>query len=137
MRGTCAVHFLYCRVLKYNKRLIYGKLCGAVTEEGKRTCPFADRPIQEVLRLPSSVTLPPTFALNKMTSIPNRNDKKYRQRRQCATFSSGEGFRNVRRFSHDQTFLQNNNRLPLLPDRGKPCPYDLFSEVYANPKWES
>ena len=132
-------HYCYCNcnVQEYNQPLLAQKPCGAVTEEGKRTCPFADRPIQEVLRLPSSVTLPPTFALNKMTSIPNRNDKKYRQRRQCATFSSGEGFRNVRRFSHNQAFLQNNNRLPLLPDRGKPCPYDLFSEVYANPKWES
>ncbi|MBQ5744993.1 MAG: hypothetical protein IIV82_07875 [Ruminococcus sp.] len=123
--------------MKYNKRLIYGKLCGDVTEEGKRSVSKIGRSAKGQVRLPSSVTLPPTFALNKMTSIPNRNDKKYRQRRQCATFSSGEGFRNVRRFSHNQTFLQNNNRLPLLPDRGKPCPYDLFSEVYANPKWES
>ncbi|MBQ1944261.1 MAG: hypothetical protein II346_04535 [Ruminococcus sp.] len=108
-----------------------------MTEEGKRSVSKIGRSAKGQVRLPSSVTLPPTFALNKMTSIPNRNDKKYRQRRQCATFSSGEGFRNVRRFSHNQTFLQNNNRLPLLPDRGKPCPYDLFSEVYANPKWES
>jgi len=29
-----------------------------VTEEGKRTCPYADRPILEALRLPSSVTAP-------------------------------------------------------------------------------
>ncbi|MBQ5381954.1 MAG: hypothetical protein IIU42_04865, partial [Ruminococcus sp.] len=31
---------------------------GSVTEEGKRTCPYADRPILEALRLPSSVTAP-------------------------------------------------------------------------------
>ena len=36
---------------------------GSVTEEGKRTCPFADRPIQEALRLPSSVTAPHSFQL--------------------------------------------------------------------------
>ena len=29
-----------------------------MTEEGKRTCPYADRPILEALRLPSSVTAP-------------------------------------------------------------------------------
>jgi hypothetical protein len=44
---------------------------GSVTEEGKRTCPFADRPIQEALRLPSSVTLPPTFDESKASSISN------------------------------------------------------------------
>ena len=38
---------------------------GSVTEEGKRTCPFADRPILETLRLPSSVTSPQNFRLNK------------------------------------------------------------------------
>jgi hypothetical protein len=31
---------------------------GSVTEEGKRTCPLADRPILEAHRLPSSVTAP-------------------------------------------------------------------------------
>jgi len=65
------------------------------------------------------------FVLNKMTSISNRYEIKYRQRRQCATFSSGEGFRIVKRFSHNQTFPYNNDRLPLLPDRGKPCHYNL------------
>ena len=38
---------------------------GSVTEEGKRTCPLADRPILETLRLPSSVTSPQNFRLNK------------------------------------------------------------------------
>jgi len=36
---------------------------GSVTEEGKRTYPFADRPIQKTLRLPSSVTAPQSFLL--------------------------------------------------------------------------
>ena len=36
---------------------------GSVTEEGKRTCPFADRPILEAHRLPSSVTAPQSFLL--------------------------------------------------------------------------
>ena len=53
------------------RRQIFNKLCGAVTEEGKRTCPFADRPIQETLRLPSSVTLPPTFDESKTSSVSN------------------------------------------------------------------
>ena len=34
-----------------------------VTEEGKRTCPLADRPILEAHRLPSSVTAPQSFLL--------------------------------------------------------------------------
>ncbi|MBQ5382226.1 MAG: hypothetical protein IIU42_06260, partial [Ruminococcus sp.] len=34
-------------------------------EEGKRTCPFADRPILETLRLPSSVTSPQSFRFHK------------------------------------------------------------------------
>ncbi|MBQ1308619.1 MAG: hypothetical protein IIY54_02855 [Ruminococcus sp.] len=123
--------------MKYNKRLIYGKLCGAVTEEGKRSVSKIGRSAKGQVRLPSSVTLPPTLEINKTAFISNRLNAGQHHHRQCATFSSGEGFRNVRRFSHNQTFLQNNNRLPLLPDRGKPCPYDLFSEVYANPKWES
>jgi hypothetical protein len=38
---------------------------GSVTEEGKRTCPLADRPILETRRLPSSVTSPQNFRLNK------------------------------------------------------------------------
>ena len=38
---------------------------GSVTEEGKRTCPLADRPILEALRLPSSVTSPQSFRLHK------------------------------------------------------------------------
>ncbi len=37
--------------------------CGCVTEEGKRTCPLADRPILEAHRLPSSVTAPQSFLL--------------------------------------------------------------------------
>ncbi|MBQ5629258.1 MAG: hypothetical protein IIU98_05950, partial [Ruminococcus sp.] len=38
---------------------------GSVTEEGKRTCPLADRPILETLRLPSSVTSPQSFRFHK------------------------------------------------------------------------
>ena len=37
--------------------------CGSVTEEGKRTCPLADRPIMDAFRLPSSVTAPQSFLL--------------------------------------------------------------------------
>ena len=37
------------------------------------------------------------------------------------------------RFPHSQPFPYHDELLPLLPDRGKPCPYDLFSNVYANP----
>jgi hypothetical protein len=41
--------------------LLNANVGGSVTEEGKRTCPLADRPIQETLRLPSSVTAPQDF----------------------------------------------------------------------------
>ena len=40
------------------------------------------------------------------------------------------------RLFYNQPFLYYDELLPLLPDRGKPCPYDLFSYIY-NPKWKS
>ena len=99
-------HYCYCNcnVQEYNQPLLAQKPCGAVTEEGKRTCPFADRPIQEALRLPSSVTLPPTLEINKTAFISNRLNAGQHHHRQCATFSSGEGFRIVKRFSHCEIF---------------------------------
>ena len=56
-------HCLRRRLSIYNRLrkdvfVISSDFGGSVTEEGKRTCPFADRPIQEALRLPSSVTAP-------------------------------------------------------------------------------
>ena len=43
--------------------LLQENVGGSVTEEGKRTCPLADRPILEAHRLPSSVTAPQSFLL--------------------------------------------------------------------------
>ncbi len=42
---------------------------GSVTEEGKRTCPLADRPILEAHRLPSSVTAPQSLLWMKGSHI--------------------------------------------------------------------
>ncbi|MBQ2486767.1 MAG: hypothetical protein II517_00320, partial [Ruminococcus sp.] len=63
-----------------------------MTEEGKRTCSFADRPILEALRLPSFVTLPPKLDRIKSEPFTDRLYKDKQHNRQCATFSSGEGF---------------------------------------------
>ena len=63
-----------------------------MTEEGKRCASKIGRSARGQVRLPSSVTLPPTFSRNKTTAIPNRFDRGKHHRRQCATFSSGEGF---------------------------------------------
>jgi hypothetical protein len=41
------------------------------------------------------------------------------------------------RFTNYKTFPLNDIPHPPLPDRGKPCPYDLFSNVYADAKWEN
>jgi len=45
--------------------LLNANFGGSVTEEGKRTSPFADRPILETFRLPSSVTAPQSLMLIK------------------------------------------------------------------------
>ena len=99
-------------------------LCGAVTEEGKRCASKIERSAKGQVRLPSSVTLPPQFTLYKTTSIPNRLYKHYHHHRQCATFSSGEGFHSIRRFPHCKTFSLHCNICRYCPDRGKPCHYD-------------
>ncbi len=54
--------------------------------------------------MPSSVTLPPTLEINKTAFISNRLNAGQHHHRQCATFSSGEGFRIVKRFSHCEIF---------------------------------
>ncbi|MBQ1308329.1 MAG: hypothetical protein IIY54_01370 [Ruminococcus sp.] len=66
-------------------------LCGDVTEEGKRSVSKIGRSAKGQVRLPSSVTLPPTFDSIKTPSVTNLFDKDKRHHRQCATFSSGEG----------------------------------------------
>ncbi|MBQ5743667.1 MAG: hypothetical protein IIV82_01135, partial [Ruminococcus sp.] len=51
--------------------------------------------------MPSSVTLPPVFDICKASSFSNRFDREKHHHRQCATFSSGEGFQAfVERFNH-------------------------------------
>ena len=66
---------------------------GSVTEEGKRTCPLADRPILEAHRLPSSVTAPQSLLWIKGSHIlPSIADIDNILLRCRATFSSGEGF---------------------------------------------
>ena len=65
--------FIYILALcKKNKRPINNKLCGAVTEEGKRCDSYIGRSAKGQVRFPSSVTLPQMFAQNKITSVPNR-----------------------------------------------------------------
>ncbi len=64
-----------------------------MTEEGKRTCPLADRPILEAHRLPSSVTAPQSLLWIKGSHIlPSIADIDNILLRCRATFSSGEGF---------------------------------------------
>ncbi len=98
-----------------------------MTEEGKRCDSKIKWSAKGQVRLPSSVTLPPQFALYKTTSIPNRLYKHYHHHRQCATFSSGEGFHSIRRFPHGKTFSLHWNTCRYCPDRGKPCHYDHLS----------
>ncbi|MBQ2359049.1 MAG: hypothetical protein II395_09945, partial [Ruminococcus sp.] len=71
---------------------------GSVTEEGKRTCPLADRPISEAPRLPSSVTAPQSFLLISRLFYAKTHNTNNSLRRCRATFSSGEGFRSLIRF---------------------------------------
>jgi hypothetical protein len=78
--------------LLLNKRHINRQLCGAVTEEGKRGASEIGRSARGQVRLPSSVTLPPKLNEIQKSSIPNRLFNSNRHHRQCATFSSGEGF---------------------------------------------
>ncbi|MBQ4179579.1 MAG: hypothetical protein II615_02325, partial [Ruminococcus sp.] len=65
---------------------------GAVTENGKRGAYENGRLARGQVRLPSSVTLPPKLNEIQKSSIPNRLFNSNRHHRQCATFSSGEGF---------------------------------------------
>ena len=92
--GTAPAPKCYCGsyVLTYYKRKNHRKPCGAVTEEGKRSVSWIGRTARGQVRLPSSVTLPPKFGRIQNSFISNRLRNDYRYHRQCATFSSGEGF---------------------------------------------
>ncbi|MBQ1974689.1 MAG: hypothetical protein II224_02655, partial [Ruminococcus sp.] len=75
--------------------------------EGKRTCPFADRPILEAHRLPSSVTAPQSFLLVCRCFMTKRHHTDNHTAQVPRHLLLG------RRLSHNQTFPSVGNALSL------------------------